>query len=194
MKTKDDGSWKTLRFVAGCATAFGIVFAVMVVRANTQMFASCTNWNDDKKPDGMTVHCDAGKTNCIPFPITIHYPGNKHLRQTLAGFKVAPLRFTKCPMCDETAEGMGADKEGGIVVCFGCKEVYWREPIVAVWHTEFCPRCCNKDDKRWNDEIKDSKGEVLPLSGSRHMWEHFKITLQKDVGEDARWQAISKKE
>lgn len=186
METKEDGSWRTLRFICGCATAFVIVFGVSVIFADSRLFASCTYWNE-KKTDAMSVKCDADKTNCIPFPIAVHYENNNHLRQTVAGFKVAPLRFTKCPMCNVTAKESGDDVGGGIVVCFGCREVYWREPIRAVWHTEFCPRCCKDGDKRWNDEIKDSKGEVLPLSGSRHMWEHFKMTLQQDVANDKRW-------
>lgn len=134
-----------------------------------------------------SVDCDSVSTNLIKCAVANHYPHNKHIRQRVIGYEVAPLRFPKCPMCGVTADETGDAEGGGIVVCFGCREVYWREPIRAVWHVQFCPRCCKNGDKRWNDEIKDSKGEVLPLSGSRHMWEHFKMTLQKDVEHDGRW-------
>ena len=66
---------------------------------------------------------------------------------------------------------------GGVVVCFGCREVYVKEPVNGIWHADFCPRCANEGDKRWNDEEK-------------HLWEHYKLILQKDVSQKDGWEAL----
>ena len=68
--------------------------------------------------------------------------------------------------------------DGGIVVCFGCREVYWREPIWAVWHTEFCPRCCKDGDARWNED-------------SIQLWKQLQKILRKDVRKEERWVAAA---
>lgn len=75
--------------------------------------------------------------------------------------------------------GDGGDYEhGGIVVCFGCREVYYREPIWAVWHTEFCPRCCKDGDARWNED-------------SIQLWKQLQKILRKDVRKEERWVAAA---
>lgn len=77
-----------------------------------------------------------------------------------------------------TVNDGGEYEKGGIVVCFGCREVYYREPIWAVWHTEFCPRCCKDGDARWNEE------NIL-------LWKQLEKILRKDVRKDDGWVAVS---
>lgn len=72
----------------------------------------------------------------------------------------------------------GEYEKGGIVVCFGCREVYWREPIWAVWHTQFCPRCCKDGDARWNED-------------NIQLWKQLQKILRKDVRNDDRWVAAA---
>ena len=72
----------------------------------------------------------------------------------------------------------GEYEKGGIVVCFGCREVYWREPIGAVWHTEFCPRCCKDGDARWDED-------------NIQLWKQLQKRLRKDVRKDGGWVAVS---
>ena len=64
-----------------------------------------------------------------------------------------------------------------MVVCFGCREVYVKEPVNGIWYADFCPRCAKEGDKRWNDEEK-------------HLWEHYKLILQKDVSKKDGWEAL----
>ena len=77
-----------------------------------------------------------------------------------------------------TVNDGGEYEKGGIVVCFGCREVYYREPIWAVWHTEFCPRCCKDGDARWNED-------------SIQLWKQLQKVLRKDVRNDDRWVAVA---
>lgn len=87
---------------------------------------------------------------------------------------VSPERFEKCHTC-----GLAKEKTscGGVVVCFGCRKVYVKEPVNGIWHADFCPRCANEGDKRWNDEEK-------------HLWEHYNLILQKDVSQKDEWEAL----
>ena len=82
--------------------------------------------------------------------------------------------FEKCQTCGMTKEETCS---GGVVVCFGCREVYVKEPVNGIWHADFCPRCAKEGDKRWNDEEK-------------HLWEHYKLILQKDVSQKDEWVAL----
>ena len=77
-----------------------------------------------------------------------------------------------------TVNDGGEYEKGGIVVCFGCSEVYWREPIGAVWHTKFCPRCCKDGDARWDED------NIL-------LWKQLQKILRKDVRKDDGWVAAS---
>ena len=78
-------------------------------------------------------------------------------------------RFKLCPIC----KWDGKETGGGIIVCFGCREVYWKEPIGCVWHVKFCPYCAKDTDPRWNkDDVE--------------LWEHFKLIFQRDFRE-TRW-------
>lgn len=100
---------------------------------------------------------------------------NRKFQEPKREHKVEGLKYKKCPICKIYADEIGG---GGIIVCFGCREVYWQEPIGAVWHVQFCPRCAKDTDPRWKD-----KHDV-------QLWEHFKLIFQRDFREP-RWIACA---
>lgn len=97
-----------------------------------------------------------------------------------------------CAVCCLCPSGLSSDagarddrKDGGLVVCFGCRRAFFREPIRAVWHVDFCPKCAPPDDARWrkadpSDPLEQDYGKL---------WDCFRRVLGTNEVDGAEWVA-----
>lgn len=78
---------------------------------------------------------------------------------------------------DGGAKREAEPRAGGLVICFGCRRSYHRDPVAATWHVEFCPKCAPEDDPRWTDSAKQ-------------LWAALNRKLGRDVKKDIEWEAL----